>query len=263
MTTKDTYYKKEDDPNLTPAQSALDIFNDAKSKLRGVTIASENMDTIYTSLSVFYEHGSEQQQALITSAWQRITAIADELNAHANAVTGASNAITELEAERQKAKEALDELVKAIENVDYNNEYVQNLAEIIEENQMEYIDELQDQTMVDAISTVIEEYGGKAYSGRYYRMANTLIDTLCDAPDMPTEQKELLWLLIRATDGDHVDTFDAVKSNMGFLIEQLTGIEDDDNVIADKVIALVQNNTPMTDKQKEAYQAFLQTLIEG
>ncbi len=259
------------DATTTPTkQTAVDIFNDARSKLKGIIVANENMDVIFNSLNVFYENGTPEQQTLITDAWGKITAIAAELTSHADVVTGATNAISELDEERKKAQTALEELVTALDDLDLTNDIVMdfysNVQDDVEEQAMDYAMTQEHEELAETFSGIIREFEpandakvpfSRQASVRGFHAASE-IQSLGDMEDADIEKRKVIYDFILLANDEPT----LMQSKTTAFVKELLDLEDGAEV-ATRIIDVIQNNTPMTDKQKEAYQAFLQTLIEG
>lgn len=193
MSANDTYYKKEDDPNLTPQQAAVDIYRDAKAKLAHLDVAQANMDEVFGLLQVVW--GASEDEAhrqRVDAVWASIQAVHAHLQQADGVVQVADSAIGAMDEQRRNAVDELNKLVQALEDGDDSDPRVESYRIAIEDEASEaawdYVSDNFDRPLCDWLENELPA----PLATKAYLLSMRVVAGIGDPDEMTDEQKKAL-----------------------------------------------------------------------
>lgn len=157
------YYEREDVPDMADATTAVSLYREQRQALPAIDLANQTMDDLYTLVGAAYEQagnaGMAEVQAGLVTMWDRMKDIHQASVHYDAALAGADVALSAMETQRLDALSELEALVQAISSRDYERAEIQSLADDIEDDVRQGLDE--------EISERIEMEMGEVYAEAY------------------------------------------------------------------------------------------------
>lgn len=137
MSEQDTYYRREDVPDMSDPQVAMAMYRQQREALPAIELAARRLEDIYAVVERAWQVAGEVgmadvQQGLVT-AWEEVRALYETTQAYDHTLAGADAALAAIEAQRANAVAELEALVNSIVERDYSHPVVQELVSSVEE----------------------------------------------------------------------------------------------------------------------------------
>ena len=158
----DSYYSKEEDVETPEMQ--LDSYRAQIGASDAVVVwAQETLTNVYDKTFELWNKAAETNDVEMQNGLTEIYKGAEHMqqnliytNAAMKSVLAAAEALSK---QKKQAEESYDELIDAVENIDYDHPAVANLVEAVEQNAYEYASEgLYDDAWESASENIYEEF---------------------------------------------------------------------------------------------------------